>query len=57
MQLFINTPGTMVKQKEDCFCVMREDQKKEISPQKVESIVFTDPNLHLTFGFQIPLHF
>ncbi len=42
MQLFINTPGTMIKQKEDCFCIMKEDHKTEISPRKVESIVFTN---------------
>ena len=40
MQLFINTPGTMVKQKDDCFRVMKDEKKTDISPRKVESIVF-----------------
>ena len=40
MQLFINTPGTMVKQKDDCFQIIKGDNKTSISPYKVESIIF-----------------
>jgi len=42
MQVFINTPGTMVKQKDDCFRVMKDEKKTDISPRKVESIVFSN---------------
>ncbi len=42
MQLFINTPGTMVRQKDECFCIIKDDRKTEITPRKVESIVFTN---------------
>ena len=40
MQLYINTPGTMVKQKDNCFRMMKNEKKTDISPRKVESIVF-----------------
>ncbi|MBW1679131.1 MAG: CRISPR-associated endonuclease Cas1, partial [Deltaproteobacteria bacterium] len=42
MQLYINTPGTMVKQKDNCFRVMKDENKTDISPRKVESIVFSN---------------
>jgi CRISPR-associated protein Cas1 len=42
MQLYINTPGTMVKQKDACFQIIKEEIKTEISPLKVESIVFSN---------------
>lgn len=42
MQLVINTPGTMVTQKDGIFRLKREEQRFDISPLKVESIVITN---------------
>ena len=42
MQLFINTPGTFITQKDECFCLKQKDKRFDISPLKVESIVISN---------------
>jgi len=42
MQLVINTPGTFITQKDECFCLKQKDKRFDISPLKVESIVISN---------------
>jgi CRISPR-associated protein Cas1 len=42
MQLVINTPGTFITQKDECFRLKQKEKVFDISPQKVESIVITN---------------
>jgi len=42
MQLFINTPGTFITQKDECFRLKQKDKVFDISPIKVESIVISN---------------
>jgi CRISPR-associated protein Cas1 len=42
MQLVINTPGTFVTQKDECFRLKQKDKVFDISPFKVESIVISN---------------
>ena len=42
MQLFINTPGTVVRQKDECFRLKQADRTCDISPQKVESMIVSN---------------
>jgi CRISPR-associated protein Cas1 len=42
MQLVINTPGTFITQKNECFCLKQKEKQFEISPLKVESIVISN---------------
>ncbi len=42
MQLFINTPGTFITQKDECFRLKQKDKVFDISPLKVESIVISN---------------
>lgn len=42
MQLVINTPGTFITQKDECFRLKQKDQVFDISPLKVESIVISN---------------
>ncbi len=42
MQLVINTPGTFITQKNECFCLKQKEKHFEISPLKVESIVISN---------------
>jgi len=42
MQLVINTPGTFITQKDECFCLKQQEKKVDISPLKVESIVISN---------------
>jgi hypothetical protein len=39
MQLVINSPGTFITQKDECFRLKQKDKVFDISPLKVESIV------------------
>jgi len=41
MQLFIQKPGTFITQKDECFLLKNQDDKREYSPLKVESLVLT----------------
>ncbi len=42
MQLVINTPGTFITQKDECFRLKQKEKKFDISPLKVESILISN---------------
>ncbi|MCK8603810.1 CRISPR-associated endonuclease Cas1 [Desulfoferrobacter suflitae] len=42
MQLVINTPGTFLTQKDECFRLKQQEKTFDISPLKVESIVIAN---------------
>lgn len=42
MQLVINTPGTFITQKDECFRLKQKEKLFDISPLKVESIVISN---------------
>jgi CRISPR-associated protein Cas1 len=42
VQLVINTPGTFLTQKDECFRLKQKEKTFDISPLKVESIVITN---------------
>jgi len=42
MQIVINTPGTFITQKNECFCLKQKEKSFEISPAKVESLVISN---------------
>jgi CRISPR-associated protein Cas1 len=42
MQLVINTPGTFITQKDECFRLRQKENTFDISPLKLESIVITN---------------
>ncbi len=42
MQLVINTPGTFITQKDECFRLKQKEKVFDISPLKVESIVISN---------------
>jgi len=41
MQLVINSPGTFITQKDECFRVKHRDRVFDVSPLKIESIVIS----------------
>lgn len=45
MQLFVNSPGTLIKQKDGCFRLSHKDKHLDISPEKLESIIITNKAL------------
>ncbi len=42
MQVIINTPGTFITQKDECFCLKQKEKTFDISPLKVESLVISN---------------
>jgi CRISPR-associated protein Cas1 len=42
MQLVINTPGTFITQKDECFRLKQKEKLFDISPLKVESVVISN---------------
>jgi len=42
MQLVINTPGTFITHKDECFRLKQKEKRFDISPLKVESIVISN---------------
>lgn len=42
MQLVINTPGTFLTQKDECFRLKQQEKVMDVSPLKVESIVVSN---------------
>ena len=42
MQLVINTPGTFITQKDECFRLKQKEKILDVSPLKVESIVMSN---------------
>lgn len=55
MQLVINSPGTYLSQKDDCFRLKQEEKKMDVSPLKVESIVITNKALITTQAVNLAL--
>ena len=48
MQLVINTPGTFLTQKDECFRLKQKEKVFDISPLKVESIVIFNQTMITT---------
>ncbi len=42
MQLVVNTPGTFITQKDECFRLKQQEKTFDISPLKVESVVISN---------------
>jgi len=42
MQVVVNTPGTFITQKNECFCLKQKERVFDISPLKVESLVISN---------------
>ncbi|CAN2040606.1 CRISPR-associated endonuclease Cas1 [Candidatus Magnetomoraceae bacterium gMMP-15] len=42
MQFFIFTPGTLIKQKDECFRFQKGDKKFDTSPMKIESLIISN---------------
>ncbi len=42
MQLVVNTPGTFLTQKDECFRLKHQERTSDISPLKVESIIISN---------------
>ncbi len=42
MQLVVNTPGTFLTQKDECFRLKQQERTLDISPLKVESIIISN---------------
>lgn len=55
MQLVINSPGTFITCKDDCFSLKQEDRKFTISPLKVESIVVSNKAMITTQAINMAL--
>jgi CRISP-associated protein Cas1 len=55
MQLYINTPGTIIRQKDECFRLKHEDKVCDISPLKVDSIILSNKALISTQAVALAL--
>lgn len=55
MQLFINSPGTIIRQKDECFRLKHEDKSVDISPLKVDSIILSNKALISTQAVALAL--
>jgi CRISPR-associated protein Cas1 len=55
MQLFIKTPGTLIRQKDECFRLQSGDSRCDISPMKIESIVISNKALISTQAIDLAL--
>lgn len=55
MQLIINTPGTFITQKDECFRLKQKDKVFDISPLKVESIVISNQAMISTQAVNLAL--
>lgn len=55
MQLFIKTPGTLIRQKDECFRLQSGDNRCDISPMKIESIVISNKALISTQAIALAL--
>ena len=55
MQLIINTPGTFITQKDECFRLKQKDKVFDISPLKVESIVISNQAMISTQAINLAL--
>lgn len=55
MQLVINTPGTFITQKDECFRLKQKERVFDISPLKVESIVISNQAMLSTKAIALAL--
>ncbi|MBT3178131.1 MAG: CRISPR-associated endonuclease Cas1 [Desulfobacula sp.] len=55
MQVVINSPGTMIKQKDECFLFKNQDKKLDLSPMKVESIIISNKAMISTQAISLAL--
>ncbi len=55
MQLVINSPGTFITCKEECFRLKQEEKKFDISPLKVESIIISNKAMITTQAIAMAL--
>ena len=42
IQIIVNTPGSMVKQKDEVFRFQNKESRLDLSPMKIESILFSN---------------
>ena len=55
MQIVINTPGTFISQKDECFLLKQREKRFNISPLKVESIVVSNQAMITTQAIVLAL--
>jgi CRISP-associated protein Cas1 len=55
MQLYINTPGTVIRQKDECFRLKNEEKFCDISPLKIDSIILSNKALISTQAVALAL--
>jgi len=55
MQLVINTPGTFITQKDECFRLKQKEKILDVSPLKVESIVISNQAMFSTQAIVLAL--
>lgn len=55
MQVVINTPGTMIKQKDECFRLQNKDNKLDIAAPRIESIVLSNKAMISTQAIALAL--
>ncbi|GAB6094232.1 CRISPR-associated endonuclease Cas1 [Desulfatiferula olefinivorans] len=55
MQIFVNSPGSMINQKDGCFRFSNKDKSFDVSPEKIESIVTTNKAMISTQAINLAL--
>jgi len=55
MQVVINTPGTFITQKDECFRLKQKEKRFDISPLKVESLVVSNQAMITTQAIALAL--
>jgi len=55
MQIVINSPGTFITQKDECFRLKKKEKSFDVSPQKVESIVILNQAMISTQAIALAL--
>lgn len=57
MKLVLNTPGTYLSRRGDCFCIRTKEEENEISARKVEQIILTTRSAISTDAIELALSF
>ena len=55
MRLFINTPGTIIRQKDEIFRLEQGGKRSDISPMKIETIVVSNKAMVTTQAIALAL--
>jgi CRISP-associated protein Cas1 len=55
MQVVVNTPGTFITQKNECFCLKQKERIFDVSPLKVESLVISNQAMISTQAVSLAL--